>query len=276
MAELGKYNTLRVVKELDFGIYLDGDEMGEILMPRRYVPENCQPDDELEAFLYLDSEDRLIATTDKPLAEAGEFACLKVVAITGAGAFLDWGLPKDLLLPYREQQNEVEEGQAVFVYVYVDKESKRLVASSKIEKHVDNLPVYYKEGDEVDAIVWTKTDLGYKVILENLYSGMLYKNEVFQELKPGQKIMAYVKKVRDDEKIDLVLEKPGYEKIDAYSQTILKYLDTHDGFMPFNDKSPADGIQATFAMSKKNFKKALGALYKKKVIIINDEGVKKN
>ena len=274
MIEIGKHNTLRVVKEVDFGVYLDDGEHGEILMPTRYVPENCKVDDELEVFLYLDSEDRIIATTEIPIAKAGEFAYLEVVSVSTVGAFLYWGIMKDLLLPFREQKQELTEGQKVFVYVYVDAESKRLVASAKIDKHIDNLPVYYNEGDEVDIVVWAETDLGYKVILENLYSGILYKNEVFQTLEPGQKVMAYIKKVRSDDKIDLTLYKPGYEKVDGLAQQILSYLKNHDGFMPFNDKSPAEEISKTFGISKKNFKKASGSVYKNKLITINDEGVR--
>ena len=275
MTEIGKYNVLKVVKEVDFGVYLDGgSEYGEILLPKRYVPGELKADDELEVFLYLDSEDRLIATTEKPVVQTEEFAYLEVVSVTKTGAFLNWGLPKDLLLPYREQNNEVKEGDKVFVYVYLDAESKRLVASAKIEKHIDNLPVYYQPGDEVDAIVWMKTDLGYKIIMENLYSGMIYHSEVFRTLEPGCKIPAYVIKVRDDEKVDLTLHRPGYAKVDDSAQKLLNYLNEHNGFMPFTDKSPADGIQSIFNMSKKTFKKALGALYKEKIIILNDDGVR--
>ena len=275
MAEIGKYNTLRVIKEVDFGIYLDGgSEHGEILLPKRYVPENIKPEDDLEVFIYRDNENRLIATTEKPFAQAEEFAYLEVATVSETGAFLNWGIPKDLLLPYREQKFELKEGNKVFVYIYLDAESKRLVASAKIEKHIDNLPVYYEPGDEVDAIIWTKTDLGYKIILENLYSGMIYKSEVFQNMEPGTKLTAYVTKVREDEKIDLTLHKHGYAKVDDSAQLLLNYLKEHDGFMPFTDKSPADGIQSVFNMSKKTFKKALGSLYKAKIISLNNNGVR--
>jgi uncharacterized protein len=274
MAEIGKYCTLRVAKEVDFGVYLEDDIYGEILLPKRYVPENCQVDDELEVFIYLDSEERIIATTEKPFAQAAEFAYLEVVSLSSIGAFLDWGLSKDLLLPYREQKIEVDEGDKVFVYVYLDVESKRMVASAKIEKHIDNLPVYYKPGDEVDAIIWSETDLGYKVIIENLYSGILYKNEVFQTLEPGQKLMVYIKKVRDDEKIDLSIHKPGYEKVDDFAQQILLYLKNNSGSMPYNDKSSANEIASTFGISKKAFKQAIGQLYKNKLVSISDDGVR--
>jgi predicted RNA-binding protein (virulence factor B family) len=276
MAEIGKYNQLKVAKEVEFGVYLNDEEHGEILLPRRYVPEQCSVGDELEVFIYLDSEQRIIATTEKPFAQAGEFAYLEVVSVSAAGAFLNWGLMKDLLLPYREQRSEVKEGEKVFVYIYLDMESKRLVASSKIDKHIDNLPAYYQPGDDADAIVWAKTDLGYKVIMENLYSGILYKNEVFEDLQVGQSVQVFVKKIRDDEKIDLALYKPGYEKVDDSAHQVLKYLKAHDGFMPFHDKSPAEGIQSVFGMSKKTFKKALGALYKSKLVELVDGGVKLN
>jgi predicted RNA-binding protein (virulence factor B family) len=274
MAKIGEYNTLKVVKEVDFGVYLDGGNLGEVLLPKRYVPSNCQVENDIEVFIYLDSEDRLVATTEKPLAGVGEFASLEVVSVSDVGAFLDWGLPKDLLLPHREQKQKVTHGQKVFVYVYLDLESKRLVATAKIEKNIDNLPVYYQPGDEVDVIIWAETDLGYKVVIENLYSGMLYRNEVFQPLEPGQKLLGYVKKVREDEKIDISLYKPGYEKIDTHATQILKYLKENNGYCPLGDKSPADEIANTFNISKKTFKKAIGNLYKEKLIRIEPNGIK--
>jgi uncharacterized protein len=274
LAELGKFNKLRVVKELDFGIYLDGKEHGEILMPRRYVPENCKPDDIIEAFIYLDSEDRIIATTEKPLVTVNEFALLQVTSVNSVGAFLNWGLLKDLLVPFREQKQTMEEGKSYIVYVYVDPHSKRIVASAKLDKFLDNLPPEYEIGQEVDLFICNQTEIGYKTIVNNAHWGMLYKNEVFTQLNRGQKITGYIQKIREDEKIDVSLQKPGYEKIDDISQMIINKLKEHNGFMAVTDKSPTETIYNLFGISKKNYKKAVGALYKAKRISIEDKGIR--
>jgi predicted RNA-binding protein (virulence factor B family) len=274
MAEIGKYNVLKVVKDLDFGLYLDGDELGEILLPRRYVPVNCSVDDELEVFIYLDSEDRLIATTEMPEAIVGEFACLKAIEVSKVGAFMDWGLPKDLLVPFREQKVNIEKGKNYVVYVYLDDESRRIVASTKIEKFLDNLPSDYEEGQEVDLMIFHQSELGYKAIINGAHTGILYDNEVYRNLRKGDKMKGYIKKVREDEKIDLVLEKPGYGKVDGIAQTLLKRLEKANGFIDMTDKSPADEVTRRLGISKKNFKKAVGALYKQKIIAIEDDGIR--
>ncbi len=271
MAEIGKINNLEIVKEVDFGVYLDGEEDGEILLPKRYVPEGAGIGDVLEVFIYLDSEDRIIATTEKPLATAGEFAFLEVVAVTPFGAFLNWGLPKDLLVPFREQWQKMEVGRSFMVYIYLDHETKRIVASSKVEKFLDNLPVEFEVGEEVDLMIFGETELGYKAIVDDISTGILYKNEVFQTVKTGQLLKGYVKKIRDDEKIDLSLQKPTVGRFDEFTEKVLSFLKENDGSMPLTDKSPPEVIYETFGMSKKNFKKAIGALYKKRMIII-DEG----
>lgn len=274
MAAIGLMNELEVLKTVDFGVYLDGGPHGEILMPKRYVPENCQVGDTVEVFIYLDSEDRLVATTDKPYVMVGEFAKLKVVSKTAIGAFLDWGLPKDLLAPFREQQLKMEEGKSYLVYVYLDDESQRIVASSKLDKFVDNIPVDYEVGEEVDLIIAGQTDLGYKAIIDNSHWGLIFKNEVFQPLKIGDKLKGFIKNIRPDEKIDLSLEKAGYEKIDSISQSVLDKLKEANGYLPFNDKSDPEVISKTFGISKKNFKKAIGALYKQRLINIEDQGIR--
>jgi predicted RNA-binding protein (virulence factor B family) len=274
VAEIGKLNKLRVVKELDFGIYLDGQELGEILMPRRYVPENCKLEDIIDAFIYCDSDDRIIATTEKPFATAGEFALLEVVSVNTIGAFLNWGLPKDLLAPYSEQKQKMEDGKTYLVYVYVDPDSKRMVASAKLDKFLDNLPPAYEVGQEVDLIICSSTDMGYKAIIENMHWGMLYKNEVFLDLSKGQKLKGYIKKVREDEKIDLTLQKQGYEKVDDLSQVIIDKLKENGGFIAITDKSPAEAIYQLFGVSKKTYKKAVGALYKMRLITIEDNGIR--
>ena len=276
MAEIGKINHLEVVKELDFGIYLDGGDLGEILMPKRYVPEGTMPGDHLDAFIYLDSEDRLVATTEKPLAMVEEFALLEVVSVTPVGAFLNWGLPKDLFVPFREQRQPMEEGKKYLIYVYLDTNSKRIAASSKIEQYLDNIPVDYDLDEEVDLIIVNETDLGYNAIIDNSHFGILYKNEVFQPLNPGDRVQGYIKKIRTDGKIDLRLDKVGYEKITSFVDRIIAELQKNNGFMPITDKSSPEDIYKTFKISKKNFKAAIGALYKKRFISLEDNGIRLN
>lgn len=274
MAQIGKLNHLEVLKELDFGIYLDGGDLGEILMPKRYVPEGTMLGDFIEAFIYLDSEDRLIATTEKPLAQIEEFALLEVVSVTPVGAFLNWGLPKDLFVPFREQRKPMELGKKYLVYVYLDTDSKRIAASSKIENYLDNIPVDYDENEEVDLIIVNETDLGYNAIIDYSHLGVLYKNEVFQELNPGDRVQGYIKKIRPDGKIDLRLDKIGYEKITSFVDRIIVELQKNKGFLPLTDKSSPEEIYKTFKISKKNFKAAIGALYKKRFIALEDNGIR--
>ena len=274
MAAIGLVNELEVIKEVDFGVYLDGAQHGEILMPKRYVPEACKIGDRVEVFIYLDSSDRLVATDERPLAMVGEFANLKVVSVTKVGAFLDWGLPKDLLVPFREQQQKMEEGQFYLVYIYLDDESQRIVGTSRLDKCLDNIPVDYEIGEEVDLIIAGQTDLGYKAIIDNSHWGMLFKNEIFQNLKTGQQVKGYIKYVRPDDKIDLSLEKSGYEKIDPISENILNKLAANNDFLPFNDKTDPDTIREVFQISKKSFKKAIGVLYKQRIILIDEDGIR--
>jgi predicted RNA-binding protein (virulence factor B family) len=274
MTEIGKINHLEVVKELDFGIYLDGGDLGEILMPKRYVPEGTMPGDHLNAFIYLDSEDRLVATTEKPFAMVEEFALLEVVSVTPVGAFLNWGLPKDLFVPFREQRQPMEEGKKYLVYVYVDTNTKRIAASSKIEQYLDNIPVDYDLDEEVDLIIVNETDLGYNAIIDYSHLGILYKNEVFQPLNPGDRVQGYIKKIRNDGKIDLRLEKIGYEKISSFVDRIIAELQKNNGFLALTDKSSPEEIYQTFKISKKNFKAAIGALYKKRFIALEENGIR--
>lgn len=274
MTEIGKINNLYVVKEVDFGIYLDGGDLGEILMPKRYVPEGTQPEDMIDAFIYLDSEDRLVATTEKPLAMVEEFALLEVVSVTPVGAFLNWGLPKDLFVPFREQRQPMEEGKKYLVYVYVDINSKRIAASSKIENYLDNLPMDYDEGEDVDLVIVNETDLGYNAIIDNSHLGVIFKNEVFQPLNPGDKIQGFIKKIRYDGKIDLCLQKAGYEKISEFADKIITELQKQNGFLALTDKSSPEDIYQTFKFSKKNFKAAIGALYKKRIITLEENGIR--
>lgn len=273
MAEIGKYNTLKVVKTVEFGVYLNGGGQGEILLPTRYVPENIAVNDELEVFIYLDSEDRIIATTETPFATVNEFAFLEVKANTPVGAFLDWGLPKDLFVPFREQKTRMIEGESYVVYIYFDMESRRIAASSKLDKFVDNIPVEYEEGQKVELLIANKTNLGFRVIIEDAHWGILYENEVFTPLSPGQRIFGYIKKIREDEKIDLSLYKQGYQQIDDTSETLLNYLKNTTGKIPLTDKSSPEEISRLFGISKKSFKKAIGNLYKRKLISIEEDGI---
>ncbi len=271
--EIGKVNKLKVLRVVTIGVYLDGDTIGDVLMPKRYVPYGTKEGDELEVFIYLDSEDRLIATTETPLALVGDFAYLKVVSVSNYGAFLDWGLMKDLLVPFREQKEKMEKDRSYVVYVYFDDETGRIAASAKIDRFLDNLSPKYEPGEEVDLMIANRTELGYKAIINGLHSGILYYNQVFKPLSMGLKLKGYIAKVREDEKIDLMLERPGYEKMDDLSEQVLAVLREHGGFMQVSDKSSPRDIESYFKMSKKNFKKALGALYKKRLIVIEKDGV---
>lgn len=276
MVNIGKYNTLRVIKEVDFGVYLDGESEGEILMPIRYVPKNCQVGDSVDVFLYLDSEDRPVATTEKPYAQVGEFAMLRVKSVNKIGTFLDWGIMKDLLVPFREQKVTMLEGRSYLVYIYVDAESKRIVASAKLGKFLDKTMPEYVVGQEVDLVIESETDLGYKAIVNNLNWGILYENEVFEQLAKGLKIKGYIKKVRTDNKLDLSLHPLGYEKVDPITQMILDELKKAGGFIPVSDKSEAELVYKIFGISKKSFKQAVGALYKRRLITIEIEGIRLN
>ena len=219
--KLGKYNQLEVVKEVDFGVYLNGDEDGEILLPKRYVPEGTKPGDILNVFIYLDMEERLVATTLQPYVQVGEFACLQVAWVNQFGAFLDWGLMKDLFVPFREQKMKMQKGKRYVVHVHLDEESYRIVASAKVEHYLSTEKPEYQPGQEVNVMVWQRTDLGYKVIVENQFSGMLFHNEVFQPLETGMHLSAFVKQVRPDGKIDLELQKAGARKVDDFSEVLL-------------------------------------------------------
>lgn len=271
--KLGKYNQLEVVKEVDFGVYLNGDEDGEILLPKRYVPEGTKPGDVLNVFIYLDMEERLVATTLQPYVQVGEFACLEVAWVNQFGAFLNWGLMKDLFVPFREQKMKMQKGKRYVVYVHLDEESYRIVASAKVEHFLSIEKSDYQPGQEVEVLVWQRTELGYKVIVENKFSGMLYHNEIFQPLEVGMRLTAFIKQVRPDGKIDLVLQKAGARKVDDFSEVLWQYIKDNDGFTPLNDKTDAEVIYHTFGVSKKTFKKAVGDLYKKRRIVLEEDGI---
>lgn len=271
--ELGKFNQLEVVKEVDFGLYLDGGEEGEILLPTRYVPEGCQVGDMLNVFLYLDIDERLIATTLTPLVQVGQFACLEVAWVNQFGAFLNWGLMKDLFVPFSEQKMKMQVGRKYVIHAHLDDESYRIVASAKVERYLSKDIPDYAPGTEVDILIWQKTDLGFKAIIDNKNGGLLYENEIFCTLETGMQMRAFVKQVREDGKVDLILQKPGFEKIDDFSKTLLDYIKEHGGRIHLNDKSPAEDIYDTFGVSKKTFKKGVGDLYKKRLISLQENGI---
>lgn len=271
--ELGKFNRLEVVKQVDFGMYLDGGDEGEILLPARYVPEDCRVGDWLNVFLYLDNEERLIATTLTPLVQVGQFACLEVAWVNQYGAFLNWGLMKDLFVPFSEQKMKMEVGRKYVVHAHLDEESYRIVASAKVDRYLSKEQPDYQPGDEVSILIWQKTDLGFKAIVDNRFAGLLYDSEIFRTLRTGDTLPAFIKQVREDGKIDLILQKPGLAKVDDFSKTLLQYIKDNAGRCGLNDKSPAEEIYDTFGVSKKTFKKAVGDLYKKHLIVLSDDGI---
>lgn len=271
--ELGKFNRLKVVKQVDFGMYLDDDIEGEILLPKRYVPQDCKVGDELDVFIYLDNEERLVATTQQPLVQVGQFACLEVAWVNQYGAFLNWGLMKDLFVPFSEQKMKMQVGKRYVVHVHLDEESFRIVASAKVDRYLSKEKADYVPGQEVEVLIWQKTDLGFKAIIENRFGGLLYDSEIFQSLHTGMRLKAYVKQVRDDGKIDLMLQKPGAGKVDDFAKTLLEHIRSNGGRTPLNDKTPAEEIYAMFGVSKKTFKKAVGDLYKKRLVVLQDDGI---
>ncbi|RHJ84364.1 S1 RNA-binding domain-containing protein [Parabacteroides sp. AM08-6] len=274
MIKIGKYNTLKIVKDLDFGVYLDGGDGLEILLPARYVPKNVKPGDEIEVFIYHDNEGRLIATTAKPLAQAEEFQYMEVKSVNNTGAFLEWGLMKDLLVPFKEQKMPMREGKWYLVYVHVDHVTGRIVASARIDKYLDNVIPDYTFNQEVDLLVTDETEIGYKVIINNRHWGLVYHNEVFCRLEKGERIKGYIKEVRDDDKIDVSLTPLGYQKIDGIAGAILESLKAQGGFIAVHDKSEPDVIYSLFRCSKKAFKQAIGALYKQHLISLETNGIR--
>lgn len=273
MADIGKTNHLTVMKTAPQGIYLQGGWLGEILLPTRQVPEGTKPGDELEVFIYLDSEDRYIATTKSPKAQVGEVAFLKVVDVGNYGAFLDWGLPKDLLVPFNQQQITMKEDKSYLVYLYSDDETRRIAASSKLNRFIKHLPQYFKQGEAVDLIITDKTDIGYSAVINNKSWGVLFFSDVVTPLRIGQKTKGFIKRLRDDGKIDLSLHAPGYAKVEGLSAEVLTALKESDGFIPLSDKSAPEKIHARFGVSKNAYKMAIGALFKQRLITIEKQGI---
>ena len=272
MVNIGEYNELEVVKELEFGIYLRVDDV-EILMPTKWVPEGTRIGDMLNVFIYRDSDDRLIATTMVPFATANTFAFLEVKDANAMGAFLDWGMQKDLLVPFREQPVKMEPGKSYVVFVYVDDISNRLVASARLNKYIEGNDIKVMDGDMVDLLIYSETPLGYNAIINNMYSGLIYKNEIYETIRIGDRVKGFVSRVREDNKIDLRLQKSGFELVDDVKWRILKMMKDEKGFLSLSDNSSPEEIKAKLAISKKAFKKAIGALYKERLIKLTDKGV---
>lgn len=272
MIEIGKYNTLKIVRETQVGLYLsDGNE--DILLPNKYIPREYEVGEELIVFVYLDHEERPVATTLEPYIYLNEFALLRVNYINKFGAFMDWGLEKDLFVPFREQARPMEKGKRYLVFMYLDHETNRLAASSKLNQFLDNENLTVEAGEEVDLIVSHITEMGINVIINELHKGLMYKDEVYEELRTGDRVKGYIKTIRPDNKIDVTLHKQGFEGVEPNAEKILDELRANRGFLRLNDNSHPEDIKTVLKMSKKTFKKAIGTLYKQKLIEIKEEGI---
>lgn len=272
--KIGDYNELTVARESSIGVFLCDEDGLEVLLPKRYVDEKVKLGGWLKAFVYKDSEDRVIATTEEPLVTVNRFALLKVKEVTPIGVFLDWGLPKDLLIPKKEITSPPDEGDEVLIYVYLDRLTQRLAASMRLERYVSDRPENLNFGDEVEIIVWKRHDLGYQAIVDEEYLGMIYDNQRFQSIKKGDRMKAYVNQVRTDGRIDLLLQAPGYRAVDDHESVVLDALIEAGGFLPYHDQSDPEQIQKAFGMSKKIFKKVLGSLYKRGKVKLETGGIR--
>jgi predicted RNA-binding protein (virulence factor B family) len=272
MIKAGQYHHLKVVKKVDFGFYLDafGDEL---LLPKRFVPKDLKEGDELKVFVYHDSEGRLIATTQTPLGIVGEIVTLEVVSVTKQGAFLDWGLMKDLFIPLSQQKIKLRVGQSVTVLIYIDEQTDRVAATEKFGQYLSNDNLSVKEMDEVDLLINRKTDLGYEVIINNQHIGLIHEGDLFQDIKIGAHLKGYIKKIRPDNKIDAMPGQVGYQRVETETGKILRLLTEKGGYLPFHDKSEPKEIYRFFGMSKRTFKMAIGALYKQQKISFAKDGI---
>ncbi len=275
MIYIGRMNRMKVVKHVDFGVYLDGQDEGEILLPRKDVPHDTLVGDRLHVFIYRDSDDRLIATTKRPLVQVGEAAYLKVKQQNNVGTFMDWGLPKDLLVPFNEQAWPMNEGRNVVIYCYLDENTNRIAGTTKFHRHLseDGRNVF-QEGDAVKGMVAAQTELGYKIILNNTHIGLLYKNEVFKPMRFGHELKVFIKQIREDGRIDLSIAASNQDVRDELEEKIMAYLKAHEGVSHITDKSPPKVIYDTFNASKANFKRALGRLYKKRLVSLDKTQVR--
>ncbi|GMN05423.1 S1-like domain-containing RNA-binding protein [Croceitalea sp. MTPC5] len=274
MIQLGNYNELTVNRSTSVGVFLEDDDGTEILLPNKYVPENVKLDEKLTVFCYLDSQERPVSTTLKPFIIRNSFAFLKVVEVNSIGAFLDWGLEKHLFVPYREQRVKMEAGRWYVVYCYLDEQSFRLTASSKIDKFLSNEEISVKYNDEVEILVSRKTELGWEVIIGHKHKGLLFFDEVFRPIAIGDTLKGYIKRIREDKKIDISLQALGSKMLDATASLIYKKLLEEDGFLPLHDKSLPEEIKRKLQLSKKAFKKGVGVLYKDRKITIQEDGIR--
>lgn len=274
MARIGAFNTLTICKIVDFGVYLDGGNLGEILLPKKQLTHSPSIGSNLNVFIYLDSKDRVIATHKTPYAQVGEFAYLSVVAVNKVGAFLDWGLEKDLLLPFSEQKQPLTVGKRYLVFIYLDRIKQRITASAKIDKFLDQVTANYQAGESVELIIAARTDLGFKAIVNHRHWGILYHQDLLKPLAIGSTTKGLIKKIRPDGKIDLTLTKPAAEQRDTLSQQILKELQQANGYLPINDKSSPESIYEQFNVSKRIFKQTIGGLFKQRLISIEDQGIR--
>jgi len=273
MIQLGEYNTLEILRDTDPGLFLGDGEDGEVLLPNRYVPEEFEIGDKLEVFVYLDNEERPVATTDKPFITKGEFSLLRCNQVNKYGAFLDWGLVKELFCPFKEQAFKMKAGGWYLVHCYLDEDTERLVASSKTNRFLDNKELTVSKFEEVDLIVSHPSEIGMNVIVNNKHLGLVFKDDIFKDISVGDRLKGIVKKIRHDNKLDIALSQIGYRNIEPNAQHILKVLNDNSGFIPLHDKSSPEDIKEQLQMSKKSFKKAIGSLYKDRVITIDANGI---
>jgi uncharacterized protein len=273
MMTIGKWNTLEVVSDTKFGLYLADEEGNDVLLPNKYCPKEAAIGDKLEVFIYSDHEQRPVATTLRPLIMRDQFAYLRVKQVGTIGAFLDWGLEKDLLVPYKEQEPRMEEGQRYIVFMYLDQASGRLVATNRVHRQLVNKDLEVEVGDEVGILIWEQNEAGYKAIINNKHSGIVYRSDLYAPLRIGERMKAYVRAIREDNKIDLSLQPIGFENVEASAESLLEMLQKNGGHLPYGDKSDAELIQQKLKMSKKTFKKAAGTLFKKKLVRIEDQGI---
>jgi len=273
MLQLGEFQELEILRETDPGLFLGNTQGDEVLLPHRYKPEEYIIGDTIQVFIYLDNEERPIATTETPYVLLNEFGYLQCSAVNKYGAFMDWGLVKQLFVPFKEQARPMKQGNWYIVYVYLDQKTDRLVGSSKTNKFLSNENLSIKKYDQVNAMITHITDKGANVIINGKYKGLIYLEDIFEDIRTGDKMKAYVKKIREDQKVDLVLQEPGYRSIEPNATYIIEELEAAGGFLPFHDKTPPEIIKNELGLSKKSFKKAVGSLYKNKQIIIKEDGI---
>ena len=273
IVKTGDYNTLKVLRAVDFGVYLDDGGEG-ILLPKRFVPEGLKPDDEIKVFVYHDSEGRLIATTQQPNGVVGDIVNMQAVTVTEHGAFLDWGLMKDIFVPKSKQLSGMRQGAFYLVKIYIDEQTGRVAATEKLEYFLSNETLTIKEKDEVELTVYRRTDIGYVVIINNLHTGVLHFNQIYRNIGVGDKMKGYIKAIRPENKIDVVAGAIGYNRIEGESEKILRLLNENNDYLPYHDKSSPEEIYAFFSMSKKAFKMAVGNLFKQKKIELTKTGMK--